>query len=113
MKETTHNAWLVKTDSLRSLAYASYLDSKPKDNFLTYLDNNGAYSLALEIAEDSIKYNYKNELANIGYKIALQHGYYNDALHFLENMKCINKEDSINHIFKYLAVYLKEMDTVK
>ena len=113
MKETMRNAWLVKTDSLRSLVYASYLESKPKVNFLTYLNNNGAYSLALEIAKDSIKYNYKNELANIGYQIALQHGYYNDALHFLENIKSNNKADSINHIFKYLAVYLKEMDTVK
>jgi len=113
VKETTPNAWLVKTDSLRSLVYASYLESKPKDNFLTFLNNNGAYSLALEIAEDSIKYNYKIELANIGYQIALQHGYYNEALHFLENIKCNNKADSINHIFKYLAVYLKEMDTVK
>jgi CHAT domain-containing protein len=108
-----HDYSLCQIDSIKFNAVNAYNSKKQSLDYLTWLSENGAYYIALETIKDSIKENKKNELAIKGYNIALQHGYYDEALSFLQYVRVKSKEDSIDVLLKSLSVYLKEIDTLK
>ncbi len=95
------------SDSIKNQLIQAYNEdtNKPKPPFLTWLNLNGGYILALNYINDSLQLYPSNRLAMMGDDIAYQHGYMNKAIDFLNRYQPVNEKDSLELWFRELMVY--------
>lgn len=102
------------SDSIRALSQIAYSNDtdRNKPQFIEWLNQNGAFVLAIQYLEDTALNNPTPRTIFKGSDIAYEHGYYNKSLWFINLLKPNNETDSVTALFKVWRVYLDEMDVV-